>query len=122
MGLQTMNLIGLYGGVSENLDIKNNLVINSNTSYNWYRNKLVHLENGTLRNLYVMNNLFFNLSTKNIRGTFMNNLAEDPKIKRNGTRHTTYYSPQTGSPLIDAGIGVKLPFKGSAPDIGAREY
>jgi hypothetical protein len=117
-----MNLIGLYGGASENLDIKNNLVINSNTSYNWYRNKLVHLENGTLRNLDVMSNLFLNLQTKNIRGTFINNLRKDPKIKKNGSRHTTYYTPQIGSPLIDAGINVNLPFKGSAPDIGAREY
>ena len=122
MGTHTMNLIGLYGGTSEDLDIKNNLVINSNSSYNWYRNKLVHLENGTLRNLQVMNNLFFNLNAKNIRGTFINNRSEDPKIKRLGTRHTSYYSPQKGSPLVDAGVGVNLPFKGSAPDIGAHEY
>jgi hypothetical protein len=122
MGLHTMNLIGLYGGTSENLDIKNNLVINSNTSYNWYRNKLVHLENSALRNLDVMNNLFLNLQTKNIQGSFINNLREDPKIKKIGSRHTTYYTPQTGSPLIDAGINVNLPFKGSAPDIGAHEY
>ena len=32
------------------------------------------------------------------------------------------FSPQSSSPVIDAGINVGLPYNGSAPDIGAIEY
>jgi hypothetical protein len=122
MGKKTMNLVGVYGGVSKNVEIRNNLVINSNTSYNWYPNKLLFLENSTVSNLSVTNNLLVNLSLEKNGGLFENNLTEDPKIKKIGGRHTRYYSPKAGSPLIDAGINVNHPFKGSAPDIGAIEY
>jgi hypothetical protein len=117
-----MNLIGLYGGVSENIDIKNNLVINSNTSYNWYPNKFIMLENSEITNLTVTNNLLLNLPTKTVPGTFINNLTGDPQIKKTGGRHTTYYSPKPGSPLVDRGLKLHYPFKGSAPDIGAIEH
>jgi hypothetical protein len=122
LGTSTINLIGLYGGESEKIEIKNNLIINSNTGYNHYQNKLVHLENSTIADLVVSHNLLFNLSAENIPGIFKNNLSLDPKINKSGTRHTSYYKPKRGSPLIDAGIDVNLPFKGSAPDIGAHEF
>ena len=41
-GTRTTNLIAVYGGASENIEIKNNLIINSNTSYNFYPNKIIH--------------------------------------------------------------------------------
>ena len=32
------------------------------------------------------------------------------------------YYPQEGSPVIDAGVDVGLPYNGTAPDIGAFEF
>jgi len=57
-----MNVVGLYGGSSDNLDIKNNLVINSNTAYNtirisWSTRKAAP----TISNLQVLNNSTTNL-------------------------------------------------------------
>ncbi len=37
-------------------------------------------------------------------------------------RYDIYYTLSPGSPLIDAGTNVGLPFQGSAPDIGAFEF
>ncbi len=59
-GTRTTNLIAVYGGASENIEIKNNLIINSNTSYNYYPNKILHAENGTLKNVDVTNNFLSN--------------------------------------------------------------
>ncbi|HEX8038446.1 MAG TPA: hypothetical protein VF490_04825, partial [Chryseosolibacter sp.] len=39
-GTKTVNLIGVYGGASDNINLKNNLVINSNTAYSYYPNQL----------------------------------------------------------------------------------
>jgi len=121
-GTTTTNLIAIMEGSSDNVEVKNNLIINSNTSYNLYPNKLVHLEKGTLRNLEVSNNLLFKQPVGNVPGTYTNNLAADPKINKTGTRPAPYYLPLAGSPLIDAGLNVGLPFEGKAPDIGAYEY
>lgn len=122
-GNKTASVIGLYGGTSKNLDMKNNLVINSNTSYSYYPNKLIHTENGaSINNLRVTNNLLYKLPVGNISGTYENNLTTDPKIKRTGARPADYYMPEAGSPLIDAGTSIGMHYKGGAPDIGAYEY
>jgi hypothetical protein len=120
-GTRTTNLIAIYGGTSENVEIKNNLVINSNTSYNFYPNKIIHLENATLTNLEVTSNFLNNQPLDNVQGTIRNNLSGDPKIRKVGGRPLPYYLPVTGSPVIDSGVNVGLPFVGSAPDIGAHE-
>ena len=41
-GTITNNIVGAYGGTSQNVEIKNNLILNYNTSYNWYPNKMVY--------------------------------------------------------------------------------
>jgi hypothetical protein len=125
-GTQTMNVIGAYGGASEDLDVRNNLFINNNTVYNYYPNSLIHLENGaTLSNLLVRNNSFDRLPIGTITGTYSGNLTSDPKIKKSGIRPDPYYNLLAESPLIDAGIQIGtiiLPLVGSLPDIGAYEY
>jgi hypothetical protein len=122
IGTKTANVVGLYGGSSSTIDIKNNLIINSNTSYNWYPNKLVHQEGGaTIGNLQVGNNLLQNLSLGGLIGSILNNVLSDPRISKGGVRPTPYYIPTSGSPLIDGGVNVGLPFAGSKPDIGAYE-
>ncbi len=121
-GNKTANVVGVYGGTSSNVDIKNNLIINSNTSYNWYANKLIHQENGAVINgLQVGSNLVNNLSLGGLLGSILNNLLVDPKIQKSGIRPAPYYVPSSNSPLIDGGVNVGLPFAGSRPDIGAFE-
>ena len=120
---KTMNVVGLYGGASDNVDIKNNLFIDNNTGYSYYPNQLIHLENGaTVNTLTVKNNSFVRLPVGSVAGTYSNNLTSDPQINTSGIRADPYYLPKAGSPLIDAGLDVGNIFIGSAPDIGAHEY
>jgi len=123
---QTMNVIGAYGGTSEDLDVWNNLFINNNTVYSYYPNSLIHLENGaTLSNLLVRNNSFDRLPIGTVPGAYTSNLTSDPKIKKSGVRPDPFYQPLLGSPLIDAGIQIGTiipPLTGLLPDIGAYEY
>ncbi|HMJ67702.1 MAG TPA: DUF1565 domain-containing protein [Cyclobacteriaceae bacterium] len=122
MGNKTANVVGVYGGSSSGVDIKNNLIINSNTGYNYYQNQLIHYENGAnINGLQVGSNLLNNLPLGGLLGSILNNLLSDPKIAKSGIRPTPYYVPSSGSPLIDAGVNVGLPFAGSRPDIGAYE-
>jgi len=123
---KTVNVIGVYGGKSEEVAIQNNLIINSNKTYSFYPNSLIHMENGaTLAGLQVKNNLLDKMAVGNVAGTYSNNQAKDPMIKKTGSRADQYYVPVTGSPLIDAGLNlgaINLSILGTAPDIGAFEY
>ena len=120
---KTVNIVGVYGGTSNNVDIKNNLIINSCTSYSYYPSQLVRQEGGAgINGLQVGSNLLKNMTTGGIVGNLLNNLLGiDPKIACSGVRPTPYYIPSSGSPLIDGGVNVGLPFAGSRPDIGAYE-
>lgn len=121
-GNKTMNVVGLYGGTSENLNIENNLFINNNASYSYYPNSLIHLENGAvLHSLAVKNNSFANLPMGSVPGTYSNNLTTDPLISKSGNRPGSYYMPKSESPLVDAGTNVGFDFLGAAPDVGAIE-
>ena len=120
---KTMNVVGLYGGTSDNIDIQNNLFMDNNTGYSYYPNQLVHLENNAvLATLAVKNNLFSKLPVGSIPGTYQNNITTDPLINFAGLRTDPYYLPKAGSPLIDAGVNLGFSYLGSAPDIGAFEY
>ena len=122
IGTKTANVVGVYGGTSDNVDIKNNLIINSNTGYNYYQNQLIHQENGaSISGLSVDSNLLNNLPLGSLIGSILNNLLLDPKITKTGVRPTPYYVPSSSSPLIDGGTNVGLPYAGSKPDIGAYE-
>ncbi|WP_276373408.1 Ig-like domain-containing protein [Chryseolinea sp. H1M3-3] len=121
-GTNTMDFLGLHAGQSTNVDIKNNLIINSNTSYSWWPNVVVYTENGaTISGLNVSNNFLNNIGVGTTSGTIANNLTGDPKVAKSGTKPNPYFVPQTGSPLIDKGINLGLAFAGTAPEIGAHE-
>jgi hypothetical protein len=131
-GDKTMNVIGVYGGASDNIDIKNNLVINSNTSYNYYPNQLIHTEpSATITNLQVLNNSTTNLDPGSLLTSIIGlpvanplvNLAplSNPSVDKTGVRPQPYYVPAAGSSLINAGLNVGYPYVGSSPDIGAYE-
>lgn len=122
IGTKTANVVGVYGGSTDNLDIRNNLIINSNTGYNYYPNQFIHQENGaTITSLTASNNLLQNMTVGSLVGTVLNNLLVDPKITKTGVRPTPYYVPASGSPLIEGGVNVGLPYSGTKPDIGAYE-
>ncbi|WP_040496474.1 Ig-like domain-containing protein, partial [Fulvivirga imtechensis] len=122
-GNKTVNVLGLYGGTSKDVNVKNNLIINRNTSYSYYPNELVHMENGaSMGGLTVTNNLLFNMAIGSVPGNYSSNLTGDPMITATGDRPKPHYVPKAGSPLIDAGVNIGFTFDGSAPDIGAYEY
>src|SRR5260221_1926175 len=129
-GTNTMNVVGVYGGSSDNIDIKNNLVINSNTGYSYYPNQLVHTEPGaTISNLTVLNNSTTNLDPGSLITSLLSLLnplinltvLSNPSVNKTGNRPTPYYIPASGSSLIDAGLNVGYAYLGSKPDIGAYE-
>lgn len=123
MGSSTINVFGLHAGSSNNIDLKNNLIINSNTSYSWFPNQLIFLEKGaSVSGLSVGNNLLDKMPLGSVAGTYTNNLQLGCKITQAGGRPAPYYIPAGGSPLIDAGVNVGFAFQGAAPDIGAHEF
>lgn len=78
-GNKTMNVIGSYGGVSESVEIKNNLLIDANTGYSFWPNEFIHLENGaTIAGLVVEGNLFSKLPIGVVPGQYVNNQIIKP--------------------------------------------
>lgn len=122
-GKATVNFLECNnGGVSENVKIQNNLIINSNAAYTHYPNRFINLEKGAkIKNLIVENNLLFNLPLDEVGGACKNNIFVDPKIVKSGNRPFPFYIPTQGSPLIDSGVQLEKSYHGSGPDIGAYE-
>ena len=114
----------LLGGTSSNVKIKNNLIINNTTGpYVYYPPQFVRISSGaTMSGLEATHNFLQDLPFGSVTGIVSNNLSGDPQINITGNRPDPYYKPRAGSPLIDKGTNVGLPFTGSAPDIGAYEY
>jgi hypothetical protein len=53
----------------------------------------------------------------------LNSISANPNfIQTTNAALPTYYRPADGSPCIDAGTNVGLPFSGTAPDVGAVEH
>ena len=136
IGDKTMSLIGLYGGTSNNLEIRNNLVINSSTGYNFFPHEVIHTENGAaINNLTILKNSTDNLELGSLLESLLTILGiivwtpeinlsplPNPSINQTGNRPEPYYFPNSGSSLIDGGTDVGFPFLGAAPDIGAFEF
>lgn len=113
-------------GVSENISIRNNIVVRPNTNvatvYSVYK-AATH----AVINLTCTNNNFWGCNVTNPPnsasiGIFNNNLNVNPLIVGSGSSPEPFYTLQSGSPMIDAGINVGLPFVGSNPDIGKYEF
>jgi hypothetical protein len=122
-GTTTVNFLQCgNGGVSEDVVIKNNLIINSNTAYSHYANRFINLEKqATIKDLVVENNYLCNLPLGKLNGIVKNNLSGDPKIKRIGTRPFPYYLPASKSPLINAQPDRRRSFTHQSSSIGAYE-
>jgi hypothetical protein len=136
IGDKTMSVIGLYGGTSNNIEMRNNLVINSSTGYSFFPHEVIHTENGaSINNLIILNNSTDNLKLGSLLESLLSILGiivwtpeinlsplPNPTINNTGNKPEPYYFPNSGSSLIDRGTYVGFPFLGSAPDIGAYEF
>jgi hypothetical protein len=111
------------GGVSEDIVIRNNLIINSNTGYSHYPNRFISLEKGaTIKNLVVENNLLRNLSSGALTGIVRNNISSDPMIMQSGSRPFPYYRPALKSPLVQPGRNSAKFYTDKLPYIGAYQH
>ncbi len=122
-GTSTVNFLQCdNGGVSEDVVIKNNLVINSATAYAHYPNRFISLQNGAIiKNLVVENNLLSNLALGKPEGQIRGNMSADPKIIGSGARPFPYYRPAVDSPLIDGGTHTQRSSRRIATGIGAYD-
>ncbi len=122
-GKSTVNFLQCAnGGVSADVVIENNLIINSNTDYSHYPNRFISLEKGaTIENLVVENNLLKNLPLGDLEGVVRNNHSEDPEIMAVGERPFPYYQPKSTSPLIGGGVRLRKSSYRQATIIGAYE-
>ncbi len=112
----TQNFAIIIKGAVSDMEIKNTLILQAGSA------DVVNQANATLlfhNNFKSHDQTIGWVLEGNIDG--LGNLAGDPLINANGAFYETYYMPLSGSPLIDAGTDVGLPFIGNAPDIGFAE-
>ncbi len=107
------------GGYARNINIKNNIIANTisggiTQGSGAVTIDLLNISNNDLYNNGNSNTPFWSGATPT-NYTFANNLQTVPVF-------TGSYYLTSGSALIDAGINVGLPFKGSKPDIGYAEF
>ena len=119
---------------TQNVTIRNNVLWNLSGTGNyalWFT--------GGNSGINIWNNTIYNCNSPDIDDggeSFANNLAYDStKVNVNSIKdlgsNPMFVNPtgtppdfhlQAGSPAIDAGVNVGLPYSGSAPDLGAFEY
>ena len=105
------------GNTSTNIKVINNVVNNfnyfvMNCDYGGHVNGL-EIKNNDLYNNGSSNGINFDNGSATAY-TNSGNISVDPDLN-------VSHQPNVGSPLIDAGINVGLPYNGSAPDIGFYE-
>ncbi len=105
----------MSGGSINNIQIQNNIIGGSS-----YGSVFTQSNTIPITNLNISNNDFYGNATDILVDALTtpvaaNNLHITPAYGAN-------YTLQAGSPLIDAGVNVGLPFLGNAPDIGYSEF
>jgi hypothetical protein len=118
------------GSTIKGVNIKNNI-------FSYFKNggPLKVANSGTFNGLHIENNLSYNTDNYNILPLLTGNSISNYTYANNIPKsNTTQVSPrfvneathdfhlQAGSPAINAGVNVGLPFYGSAPDISTYEY
>jgi hypothetical protein len=116
---------GIYwnvGGKVTNATIRNNIIQGFAT---YPVSFVLGLAGSTINNLSIENNLFYDNDSANRADfgtlTIANKTAKNNKIGNPLFVSSPGFHLKAGSPAIDAGIDVGLPYKGSAPDMGAFE-
>ena len=128
---RTFLLLAAKSGEIRDIHVSNNILYNEMDVPG--KNVLISywtVGNGAIRNVNVENNIVFNgsldtglpdFSTKNISLLKASNQNVDPQFSFEGSNRFERYTPILGSPAIDSGKDVGLPFKGSEPNIGVIE-
>jgi hypothetical protein len=113
----TRVLVTFSGVVSSGVNFKNKMVIDEADT-----TVLVQNGGGSISGSTFSYNQFYGLPEGSVSGvTYSNNLTTDPIIIGSGDQPDPYYRPDTGSPCIESGTDVGLPYTGSAPTRGAYE-
>src|SRR3989339_615542 len=109
---------------ASNVRIRNNILIGSGSNRDiYYQPQASHMLSS-----YFTNNIRYNVVSGNYTAgdfTVNNNINSNPSIIGIGYRRYTYYTLQSNSPCIDAGVsitGFTTYYIGAAPDIGRYEY
>ncbi len=106
---------------ASNVNCRNNVIIDLSNGTQ-YGNRILWLEGTTAPNFLLSNNYVLNMTLSIPSGTSTNNTPGDPQLELTGVRPDPFFRPLPGSPVIEAGINVGLPYTGSAPTIGAYEF
>lgn len=116
-----VGIVATVAGMPVAADIRNNIVLNPRTSYLYLHTTTDPAKSNVLTvvdyNLYHSNAVLSTPIFCDFAITAMDahSIYSDPML--NGTYHLSI-----GSPAINAGTNVGLPFYGTAPDIGAYEW
>lgn len=122
-GNTPVNLVGVYGGRSNDVSIMNNLVINAGPGNASSFKEVLYIERGaTLDGVEISNNFFEQLSPGEVKKYARHNYTGKHGIVASGNKPMPYYMPRRGSRLIDAGRDVGYAYEGKMPDVGAYEY
>ena len=104
-------------GEMRNVSVKNNICMNAPD----FAGTTTFRNDDHVSNIIIDHNLFWGCGTNAWSdGRDTNTVVADPRFV-GGNKPTPYFKLKDGSPAINAGIDVGLPFKGSAPDMGAYE-
>jgi hypothetical protein len=128
--IKSVDVLPVYTGIqlpnfatSTNISIRNNIIQGFNNSPIWLRSN-EFITGASISNLSIENNIFY----KNGQNTpkFEIDIITNKTVQGNLTVNPIFvsssdYHLQTGSPAINAGVNVGLPYSGTAPDIGAFE-
>ena len=101
------------------MSFKNNIVANTDAGWIVAPNAPVVIDNLNIS----YNNLYGNMG--NNAPVWNGSVATNYTLSNNSTTVPTFstsFSLPQGSPLIDAGVNVGIPFKGTKPDIGYFEF
>ncbi|GAB2812392.1 right-handed parallel beta-helix repeat-containing protein [Ferruginibacter profundus] len=133
-----------------NFNVFNNTLVASATDAPWWGINLGGLNTGFAKNINIKNNIIGNIKSGwlvqggtvgmdlvSIQNNDIYNSGNGNTPKYNGLLPTNYsytgnlnllpvfgtnYALTSGSPLIDAGVNVGLPFLGTRPDMGYKEF
>lgn len=115
-GFIGINLPSFSGSTTKNIRVRNNVV------YGFTLAGIYAGDQANYNGLYIQNNSFYNnLTNISLNGTGSpTNYTNSGNITTNPNLDASYH-PNVGSPCIDAGINVGLPYNNGIPDIGYFE-
>jgi hypothetical protein len=112
-----------FSSQSDDWQVHNNLIVGASSSYPARFFNLYQAINPT--NFTAWNNRIhhgaYDTGPNYLRNGVNYNTSGAPGLTASGAKPSPWFMPAPGSPLINAGYNVGLPYNGSAPDVGALE-